>query len=220
MTKTETDAEVTMLSRPVIVNRDDMDIDELREHCAFLEEMLVNGHRIQAVEGVAMRRLELACANSEERRRADREDMTKMSKDLDRVRRALDLEELAGPSRMVAAIAELKSHADVDMGPLPHDLVPVLREIAAERIRQVNAEGFDAKHDAGHMPRDIANAGQCYLHHAFETDAYRERWATEGSTPGLWPWDPKWWKPKTRERDYQRGMALLLAAEQLRRRQS
>lgn len=65
--------------------------------------------------------------------------------------------------------------------------------IAAERQRQVEAEGWTAEHDQGHTLGELAVAGACY--------ALLARWgdATVLGRPLLrsilWPWDAEWFKP-------------------------
>ena len=89
-------------------------------------------------------------------------------------------------------------------------------DVLAERRRQVEAEGWDAKHDDAHGPATMAVAGACYaLSYASVTSkehvAWRDRYGS--SAAGLWPWDVEWFKPKLREprRDLVRAAALLLA---------
>lgn len=58
--------------------------------------------------------------------------------------------------------------------------------IAEERTRQIEKEGYDAKHDDRHVHGEIGRAGRCYhyfSHHG--TD----------NPPSLWPWGLEWWKP-------------------------
>lgn len=55
--------------------------------------------------------------------------------------------------------------------------------IAAERQRQIDAEGWTADHDDEHSAGELVDAAVCY--------------ATEGGSdhvPVNWPWEPEWWK--------------------------
>ena len=61
--------------------------------------------------------------------------------------------------------------------------------IAAERKRQVNKEGWSAKHDASHTKGELAKAAACYA--VEHTDAR----VVERTDENAWPWDAKWWKP-------------------------
>ncbi|HEY3363906.1 MAG TPA: hypothetical protein VGK74_02485 [Symbiobacteriaceae bacterium] len=75
--------------------------------------------------------------------------------------------------------------------------------IAAERQRQIEVEGWTAKHDAQHKREELVEAAICYAYAAEATqygpncvtfsDGYR---AGEG-VPRLWPWDDPYWKPST-----------------------
>lgn len=90
----------------------------------------------------------------------------------------------------------------------------VLDEIAAERRRQVEAEGWTPQHDDEHKAGELADAAACY---AATTRAFQcEQRAGREYEPfavyrDLWPWDDEWWKPKTRRRDLIRAAALIVA---------
>jgi hypothetical protein len=73
----------------------------------------------------------------------------------------------------------------------------VIADILAERLRQIEVEGFSPVRDDGYTQGQLANAAACY--------------ATQ--TPLHWPpdWDQKWWKPTTRRRDLVKAAALLVA---------
>lgn len=76
----------------------------------------------------------------------------------------------------------------------------VIEEIAAERQRQIDGEGWTTEHDDEHSRGEMANAAACYA-------------AAEITAPcaGLWPWPDSWWKPKSRRRDLIRAGALIVA---------
>lgn len=62
--------------------------------------------------------------------------------------------------------------------------------IAAERARQVDAEGWTADHDDEHTKHELVRAALCYITPGRFID-----------TPGLaapkdWPWEACHWKPK------------------------
>lgn len=78
----------------------------------------------------------------------------------------------------------------------------VIAEIAAERRRQVEAEGWTPEHDDAHTRGELAFAAVCYA-----DPLYRER----EQAPLKWPWDARCWKPKDRRRDLIRAAALLVA---------
>lgn len=90
--------------------------------------------------------------------------------------------------------------------------------IARERLRQMTDEGYLSRHDDQH-PGEMAAAGAHYGFNASFaiTNAYEEH--ERASVPAGWPWGAKAWKPKTPERDIERGGALLAAEyDSLKRR--
>lgn len=81
-----------------------------------------------------------------------------------------------------------------------------LRDVAAERRRQIEEEGWTPEHDDQHINGDMACAAAAYAFHA----GTRERFYAEDPL-GFWPWDPSWWKPKDPRRDLVRAAALIIA---------
>ena len=87
--------------------------------------------------------------------------------------------------------------------------------IAAERARQVENEGWTPEHDDEHNTFELSQAASCYAMHV----SNRAWIVAEGNLEGYqkesadfsWPWDDKWWKPKTPRQDLVRAAALLLA---------
>src|SRR5688572_30359862 len=80
----------------------------------------------------------------------------------------------------------------------------VIEEVAAERKRQIEQEGWTPDHDDSHGSGSMAQAGACYAlsasgncHSAILTEH--------------WPWAREWWKPKDARRDLVRAAALLVA---------
>lgn len=84
-----------------------------------------------------------------------------------------------------------------------------MRDVLAERFRQVREEGYDAAHDdAQEDPGSISRAGCCYgLQAAFQLGGT----ALIGKPAMLWPWDWKFWKPKDPRKNLVRGAALFIA---------
>lgn len=62
--------------------------------------------------------------------------------------------------------------------------------IAAERRRQVDAEGWTVDHDDTHRTGELAKAAACYASEAWMplTESHR-------NPPPDWPWERRWWKP-------------------------
>ena len=72
-----------------------------------------------------------------------------------------------------------------------------LDEIAAERQRQKEKEGWTAEHDDAHYSGDLAKAAACYA-----VPVLSIKW---------WPWGREWWKPKDQRRNLVRAGALIVA---------
>lgn len=100
----------------------------------------------------------------------------------------------------------------------------VLDEIAGERRRQVEVEGWTAEHDDGHDFGDLAAAAGCYAINAdpegWRSNDHHFDEAGHATSPSYWPWDAAWWKPSTPRRDMVKAAALLVAAIERHDRQS
>ena len=90
----------------------------------------------------------------------------------------------------------------------------VIEEVAAERARQIEIEGWTHTHDDNHDFGELAAAGSAYalcaadqLHPGSQGDGDFHR----GALPVMWPWDSTWWKPKGPRRDLVRAAALIVA---------
>lgn len=89
----------------------------------------------------------------------------------------------------------------------------VIDEIAAERRRQVEEEGFDARHDDQHGDGAMARAAAAYAAHSARFDgaeALGGKYQIK-APPGEWPWAWRWWRPKDPRRDLIRAGALIVA---------
>lgn len=85
----------------------------------------------------------------------------------------------------------------------------VIEEIAAERKRQISNEGWTPEHDDLHSNGQLALAASCY---ASQSSLLQDALCYDQTqTPKLWPWQPKWWKPKNPRRDLIRAAALIIA---------
>ncbi|MDN7895830.1 hypothetical protein QZM82_06435 [Burkholderia cepacia] len=85
-----------------------------------------------------------------------------------------------------------------------HDTLAV-RDVIAERRRQVDQEGWTPEHDDQYQYGSIAQAAGSYALHA--SGVYHGMFPA----PAVWPWMPKWWKPTTPRRDLVKAGALILA---------
>ena len=99
----------------------------------------------------------------------------------------------------------------------------VIDEIAAERLRQIEVEGFSPERDdVVHERGQLAKAAACYALRAgqfseFQRGAHLSTLETEGvfrfaPPPYIdWPWSGAWWKPKSRRSALIRAAALVVA---------
>lgn len=77
----------------------------------------------------------------------------------------------------------------------------VVKDIRAERCRQIHEEGWEEEHDDNHTRGELADAAACYA----DT-------VTTRHPPSRWPWERQWWKPSgNRRRDLIKAAALLVA---------
>lgn len=94
-----------------------------------------------------------------------------------------------------------------------------LDDIAAERLRQIESEGWTLDHDDCHNKGELALAAAGYAQFAGASEMHRDFFAHR--IPKWWPWSASWWKPKDRRRDLVKAGALIVAEiERLDRIQS
>lgn len=81
----------------------------------------------------------------------------------------------------------------------------VVAEIAAERRRQVEQEGWAPRHDDQHTNGALVRAAASY--------ALGKRAVTNigGQAVNIWPWEEYWFKPTSRRRDLIKASALIVA---------
>lgn len=87
-----------------------------------------------------------------------------------------------------------------------------VEQIAEERQRQVEKEGWTPEHDGEHSDGSLARAAACYAVEGRAMMTVTEQ-GVPYKAPRQWPasWHPKWWKPKDRIRDLVRAGALIAA---------
>ncbi len=87
--------------------------------------------------------------------------------------------------------------------------------IAEERQRQIEVEGFDAKHDdkVNSSSESLAYAAACYAIPSNSRTVYAGSSGHSTILRMLWPWSASWWKPspKNRIRELQKAGALIAA---------
>lgn len=110
-----------------------------------------------------------------------------------------------GPGPGWLALGKRKLRAALDQ---PHSTERVEGDgaalIAAERRRQVEAEGWTPEHDDAHDSGEMAVAATFYLDPPLGSG-----WG-EGAPDG-WPWEPEAWKPKDQVSNLIRAGALIAA---------
>ncbi|MBU9461333.1 hypothetical protein KTE57_17320 [Burkholderia multivorans] len=82
------------------------------------------------------------------------------------------------------------------------EVTDAVRDVLAERRRQIEQEGWTTAHDDAHLAGDLALAAACYAIQA------SGRWAQNSF---MWPWPAEWWKPTTKRRDMVKSVALGIA---------
>jgi hypothetical protein len=87
----------------------------------------------------------------------------------------------------------------------------VIDEIAAERKRQIEQEGWTHQHDDEHDSGELAAAGAAYAINAADRLHPQSQGDGNNEQPMFWPWSPEWWKPRNPRRDLIRAAALIVA---------
>lgn len=77
-------------------------------------------------------------------------------------------------------------------------------DIAAERKRQREVEGYSFEHDDKYNSDQLARAAACYANPVYPLIEHT-------FLPINWPWGQSWWKPTTRRRDLVKAAALIVA---------
>jgi hypothetical protein len=93
-----------------------------------------------------------------------------------------------------------------------------IERIAAERKRQIEKEGWTAKHDDKLVDEELAIAAMCYCMPPPNPEEIRDG-SVESAMPDSWPFDPSWWKPTPGNRIRELEKAGALVAAEIDRRQ-
>lgn len=80
--------------------------------------------------------------------------------------------------------------------------------IADERQRQIDADGWTIELGDQHSAEELERAA-C---------SYRDAEGEESAPPDIWPWEAKWWKPKSRQHNLVRAGALFQSASDVAER--
>lgn len=81
-----------------------------------------------------------------------------------------------------------------------------MEEIAAERRRQIEVEGWTPEHDDIQDMGQLSAAASCYALYSAYPDPIPKGWK-----PSAWPWSSDTWNPKDPRRDLIRAAALIVA---------
>jgi hypothetical protein len=84
-----------------------------------------------------------------------------------------------------------------------------LADVLAERVRQIDEEGFTLEHDRGHHPGSLALASGSYINTAIDQLFGTHHLPTE--KPDTWPWQREAWRPGTARENLIKGLAIGLA---------
>jgi len=82
-------------------------------------------------------------------------------------------------------------------------------DIAAERQRQVDIEGWTSDYDDKYATGEMALAAACYALSAGDQEDAPA--VLEAAMFDCWPWSRSWWKPTTARRDLVKAGALIVA---------
>ncbi|MDH0188152.1 hypothetical protein N7676_08660 [Stenotrophomonas sp. GD03993] len=92
------------------------------------------------------------------------------------------------------------------------DLGTGVKAIAAERERQLQAEGFTRDGDQQYRRGELAKAATAYVQlAAMDLEAGTRNHIAWRAPAAVWPWAPEWWKPVDARRDLVRAGALIAA---------
>lgn len=121
---------------------------------------------------------------------------------LDAIEYFASLLEAADAARSRAASRASLATTHAGTGEVAH--TAAVRDVLAERRRQVDQESWTPAHDDKCRDHEMSCAAGCY---AMYTLAY-----PAGDPPPAWPWAADWWKPTTHRRNLVKAGALIQAA--------
>lgn len=154
-------------------------------------------------EGMALLRLDAAVRSALEPVAVEAEPPTIRTELSDETK--AHLKELSDAAR--AGAVSLARNPPIVGATAPLAVDQAMRDVAAERRRQIEAEGWTAGHDDTHKRGELAQAAAAYAY--FFTDAENSQPSAEDLFPTTW--SPEWWKPTNHRRDLVKAGALILA---------
>jgi len=135
---------------------------------------------------------------------------------VDRGRQTILCDRLPAPVTLVVKNAR-RSPSDEQVGDMLRNegdqgVSAAIEDIRAERQRQISEEGWTPQHDDEHGNGQLARAAACY---AVGTRIGQSTGCIDKQhrpiSRDLWPWEPKWWKPKDPRANLVRAGALIVA---------
>lgn len=90
-------------------------------------------------------------------------------------------------------------------------MTQAIDDVIAERARQISHEKYDLSHDDEHDPGELSAAGAAYATNAADQLHPASQGDGHNAMPQIWPWNQRYWKPKSPRRDLVRAAALILA---------
>lgn len=84
-----------------------------------------------------------------------------------------------------------------------------LEDIASERHRQIEVEGWTPEHDDCHAHGELAAAAATYA--VLRSHVGAINGPGSAMLEELWPWNASWWKPTSPRRDLIKAGALIVA---------
>ncbi|MBB4042054.1 hypothetical protein GGR34_003739 [Microvirga flocculans] len=194
------------------VERQTLRDNGIASHTDAVAEILTLRHRALAAE-----------AKLEEAKKEFESYLSGLTRQSRRVRNFSNQDEVfeAVPLALLSPEIERRSYdAHLELGEARKALgSKAAQDVLAERRRQIEVEGWTAEHDDQYRNGELAKAAVCYALAAIwpdtaaRADMEQDGWlGTPFTILQLWPWDRKWWKPKTRRADLVKSAALALAA--------
>lgn len=86
-----------------------------------------------------------------------------------------------------------------------------IKDIEAERIRQIEKEGWTFERDDGYEEGGLARAAACYALSGSVQPPRKMSAYMDSVVEYVWPWNTVWWKPTDRRRDLVKAGALIVA---------
>jgi len=95
-----------------------------------------------------------------------------------------------------------------------NEMRDAIQDVFNERQRQKIVEGYTTERDDNYTHNEMTSAAVGYAQHVVRRgwvhSSHIENYQSE-ACPSIWPWDEKYWKPKSPREDLVRAAALIIA---------